>query len=216
MSVLLRASEVCFAYGGADVLHDADLSLYAGRLTAIVGTNGSGKSTLMEILAGVRKPRRGTVVRCGSVALVVQQVQVPELLPLTIRETVAMGTWGKRRSRRAVRAITDDALARVALDDLGHRSLHEVSGGQRQRALIAQAIARGADILLLDEPAAGLDVTSRKRTRQILAAEAAEGRAIGWITHDEQDAAYADSCVRLVDGRVVSSTPSEGPPTGPA
>lgn len=216
MSVLLRASKICFAYGGADVLHDVDLTLCAGTLTAIVGTNGSGKSTMMEILAGVRKPRRGTVVRRGSVALVVQRAQVPELLPLTVRETVAMGTWGKRRSRRAVRATTDDALARVALDDLGHRSLHELSGGQRQRALIAQAIARGADILLLDEPAAGLDVTSRKRTREILAAEASEGRAIGWITHDERDAAYADSCVRLVDGRVVSLTPSPDPSADPA
>lgn len=204
MSCLLCATGICFAYDDIDVLHDVDVELNAGRLTAIVGANGSGKSTLVEVLAGVRAPRAGTVDCRGDVALIVQRVRIPETLPLTVRETVAMGTWGRRRPRRQVEALTDEALERVGLADLGRRSIHALSGGQRQRALIAQGIARESDVLLLDEPAAGLDADSRERTREILAAEARRGRAIGWVTHDEEDVARADAVVRLEVGRLVA------------
>ena len=204
MSCLLCATGICFAYDDVDVLHEVDVALDAGRLTAIVGANGSGKSTLVEVLAGVRPPRAGTVDRRGDVALIVQRVRIPETLPLTVRETVAMGTWGRRHPRRLAEALTDEALERVGLAALGRRSIHALSGGQRQRALIAQGIAREAEILLLDEPAAGLDADSRERTREILAAEARRGRAIGWVTHDEEDVARADAVVRLEVGRLVA------------
>jgi zinc/manganese transport system ATP-binding protein len=92
----------------------------------------------------------------------------------------------------------------VGLTELAGRSIHALSGGQRQRALIAQGIARDAAILLLDEPAAGLDARSRQRTREILAAEAVRGRAVGWVTHDDEDIAASDDLVHLVDGRRVA------------
>lgn len=204
MSDLLRATGICVAYDDVDVLHDVSVRLDPGRLTAIVGPNGSGKSTLIEVLAGVRGARAGAIERRGDVALVVQRARIPETLPLTVRETVAMGTWARRRPRREVAAIVDEALERVGLSGLGARSLHALSGGQRQRALIAQGIARDAGILLLDEPAAGLDADSRARTRRILTAEARRGRAIGWVTHDEEDVACADDVVRLEAGRRVA------------
>ncbi|MBP2436974.1 zinc ABC transporter ATP-binding protein AztA [Microbacterium amylolyticum] len=197
----LLARGVCFAYAGHDVLHDVDARLDAGVLTAIAGENGSGKSTLVEIMAGVRSPRSGVVERTGDIALVVQRVRVPEGFPLTVRETVLMGTWTRRRPRREVQIAVDDALARVGLIDLEKRSIHELSGGQRQRALIAQGIARDAAIMLFDEPAAGLDAESRERTRQILKDEAARGRAIGWVTHDDEDLLCADRVIRLEAGR---------------
>lgn len=200
----LTATGICFAYGGSDVLHDVDVRLDAGAITAIVGANGSGKSTLIEILAGVRRPREGRVERSGDVALVVQRVAVPEALPLTVREAVAMGTWGRRRPRREVRRSVDEAIERVGLTGFARRSLHALSGGQRQRALIAQGIARDADVMILDEPAAGLDADSRTRVREILADEARRGRAVGWVTHDHDDIAHADRVVHLVDGRRVA------------
>src|SRR5690606_33621554 len=98
----------------------------------------------------------------------------------------------------------DDALDRVGLAAHARRSIHALSGGQRQRALIAQGIARDARILLLDEPAAGLDAASRERTREILRDEAARGRAIGWVTHDEEDVLRADHLVHLAHGRRVA------------
>ena len=204
MSCLLCATGICFAYDDVDVLHDVDVALNRGCLTAIVGANGSGKSTLVEVLAGVRSPRSGEIDRRGEVALVVQRVRIPETLPLTVRETVAMGTWARRRPRREVAAAVDEALERVGLAELGGRSIHALSGGQRQRALIAQGIARESEILLLDEPAAGLDADSRARTREILTAEARRGRAIGWVTHDDEDVDCADAVVRLDAGRLVA------------
>ncbi|WP_156761670.1 zinc ABC transporter ATP-binding protein AztA [Microbacterium karelineae] len=200
----IAATGICFAYDGVDVLHEVDARVESGLLTAIVGANGSGKSTLVEILAGVRAPRAGTVDREGDLALVVQRVRVSETLPLTVREAVAMGTWRRRGRRRDARRVVDDALERVDLAAYARRSFHALSGGQRQRALIAQGIAQEADIMILDEPAAGLDADSRERVRDILAREAGRGRAIAWVTHDDADIARADRVVRLVEGRRVA------------
>lgn len=98
-------------------------------------------------------------------------------------------------------STVEDVLARVGLGGLARRSIHEVSGGQRQRALIAQGLVRlasgGPGILLLDEPGAGLDVDSRARIREILADEAERGHAIGWVTHDDEDVAWADDVIDL-------------------
>lgn len=205
MAIPLRATALCYSYAGAEVLHDVDAELVAGRVTAIIGPNGAGKSTLIELMAGVRQPSSGSVERAGDVALVVQRPQIPATLPMTVRDTVAMGTWNRRRSRRSIAQAVDVALERVGMTGFAHRSVHALSGGQRQRALIAQGVARDAEILLLDEPAAGLDVASRRRTREILAVEAACGRAIGWVTHDEEDVAAADRIVHLAHGRRVAT-----------
>ncbi len=204
---LLRATGICFAYDGVDVLHGVDAHLRAGATTAIVGPNGAGKSTLIEIMAGTLRPRRGSVERGGEVAFVVQRVQIPATLPLTVREVVEMGTWAPERVsfRGRRRPRVDEALERVGLTELARRSVHAVSGGQRQRALIAQGLVRlegTGGILLLDEPGAGLDVASRAAIRRILASEAARGHAVGWVTHDEEDVARADEVIDL--GRLVA------------
>ena len=121
-----------------------------------------------------------------------------------MRETVAMGTWGVRTARRDSRRAVDAALCSVGLSALARRPIHALSGGQRQRALIAQAIVREAGIMLLDEPTAGLDAASRRDMREILRSEAERGRAIAWVTHDEEDVAASDRTVRLVAGRRVA------------
>lgn len=203
MTSFLRAAGVCYSYAGAEVLHRVDAALAGGEITAIVGPNGSGKSTLVEILAGVRQPTDGRVERRGGVALVVQRARVPQTLPMTVRDAVAMGTWGSRTGRREAAHAVEVALDRVGMADLAGRSLHALSGGQRQRALVAQGIARDAEILLLDEPAAGLDAASRERMREILTIEAACGRAVGWVTHDDEELAIADRVVHLAHGRRV-------------
>lgn len=197
----VRARGLCFSFDEVPVLHGVDLDLPWGRLTAVAGPNGAGKSTLVELLAGVRTPRSGTVERADRVALVVQRPTAPDALPLTVRDVVTMGTWGARRSRAQRRSDIEEALARVQLSDLAGRPFSALSGGQRQRALLAQGIARQARIFLLDEPAAGLDAESRERTRSMLAAEAARGAAVACVTHDEDAIATADLVVRLEGGR---------------
>lgn len=198
---------LCFAHDGHDVLHDVHVDLARGRVTAIAGPNGAGKSTLVELLAGVRRPRCGTVERRGTVALVVQRPTVPDTLPVTVRDVVAMGTWSRHRRRHGRRATSWDAvasaIAEVGLTGLEERPLSALSGGQRQRALLAQGLVQQADVLLLDEPATGLDAASRERTRAVLAREAARGAAVACVTHDEAGIEAADHVLRLDDGRVL-------------
>jgi zinc/manganese transport system ATP-binding protein len=208
----LSARSLCFGYDGHDVLHDVSARFAPGSVTAVTGPNGSGKSTFVELLAGVRSPRRGVIDRNGGLALVVQRPSTPDALPVTIYDVVAIGTWGRiwgrtwgrpgsRRSER--RSAVAEAIDRVGLTGLEQRTFGELSGGQRQRALLAQGIVQNTEILLLDEPAAGLDTASRQRTREILAEEAARGTTVVCVSHDEQSIAAADHVIRLEDGRMV-------------
>ncbi|WP_311212257.1 MULTISPECIES: zinc ABC transporter ATP-binding protein AztA [unclassified Arthrobacter] len=206
----LHARDLHFSFDAKPVLQDVDVDLRWGTVTAIAGPNGAGKSTLVEILAGVRKPLRGTVERAGDVALVVQRVAAPDALPLTVQDVVTMGTWGAvspglskvRAAERKTRVA--EALDRVQLADLALSPFNSLSGGQRQRALLAQGIARQARIFLLDEPAAGLDLESRKRTRSMLAEEAERGAAVACVSHDEETIAVADHVVRLKASRRIT------------
>mgnify|MGYP003655939570 CR=1 FL=1 len=187
-SVAIAARSLCFAYGKEDVLSDVSIELDFGQLLAIRGPNGSGKSTLIELLAGVRKPSRGDIQRFGSVSLVVQRPRVSDALPLTVRDAVEIGTWSRERRmpRRRRGAAVDFAIARVELAGFENRPLASLSGGQRQRALLAQGIVSEPEILLLDEPTAGLDARSRDRTAIILTEEAARGAAVVHVTHGDQ------------------------------
>jgi zinc/manganese transport system ATP-binding protein len=209
-SHLLVAHDLHFAHDGRDVLHGISIALSAGTVTAVAGPNGAGKSTLIELMAGVRTPRRGFVERRGSLALVVQRPTVPDTLPVTVHDVVAMGTWSRRggtwsrrRPDKPAQASVRLAIDRVGLAGLADRPLATLSGGQRQRALLAQGLVQEADVLLLDEPAAGLDSASRERTRTVLAEEAARGAAVASVTHDDASIGQADLVVRLQDGRLL-------------
>lgn len=200
----ISAHGLCFGYAGREVLHDVSVELSYGTVTAFAGPNGSGKSTLVELLAGVRSPLRGEVRRLGSVSLVVQRPAATETLPLTVRDTVSMGTWRRRIGRREARGVVAEMIATVGLDGLESRSLTELSGGQRQRALLAQALASRADIVLMDEPDAGLDSASRQHIHDLLAAQADRGVAVGCASHDERFVATADRVVRLEAGHATT------------
>lgn len=205
----LQARHLHYRFGPVPALRDVSVGLQWGAVTAIAGPNGAGKSTLVEILAGVRRPGFGTVECDSGIALVVQRVATPDTLPLTVRDVVAMGTWGRRRdqaariARAGRRERVDHALERVRLEGLAGRPFNQLSGGQRQRALLAQGIARQARVFLLDEPAAGLDRESRMRMRSILAEEARRGAAVACVSHDEESIAAADAVVRLDAGRLL-------------
>ncbi|WDH79319.1 ATP-binding cassette domain-containing protein [Microbacterium esteraromaticum] len=201
----LTAHSICFAYDRQDVLHDVSVQLFRGEVVAIAGANGAGKSTLLEILAGTRTPSSGRVIRHGDLALAVQRPTAPPSLPLTAADTVAIGTWkrGTRMSASSRRAAVTDALGRVGMADHASRPLTALSGGQRQRVFLAQGIVRRPDILLLDEPAAGLDRESIDRTQQILAEEAARGAAVACVTHHDAAIASADRVILLDRGTLV-------------
>lgn len=193
----ISATGLCFAYAGEDVLHDVSAELVPGSILGIAGANGSGKSTLVSILAGLRRPRRGTIERHGPVALVVQRAAAPDSLPLTVQDVVLMGTWRRRLPRRESRRMAAEALSRVRMEGFENRPFAALSGGQRQRVLLAQALAQNAPTLLLDEPAAGLDAASRQRIHQVLREEALRGCAVAMVSHDSHELAIADQILHL-------------------
>lgn len=192
------------------------LDIPAG-VTTLVGPNGSGKSTLLHAIAGLL-PSSGEISVLGrtpaearrSVAYVLQTQHVAAQLPVTAREVVSLGrtpaVGAVRRLRRIDREAVDRALARMELDTLADRHLTEMSGGQRQRVFIAQGLVQDADVLLLDEPVAGLDMVSAERIRSAIEAERDAGRTVIVATHDLDEAARADHVV-LLAGRVVASGP---------
>lgn len=138
--------------------------------------------------------------------MVAQRPAAPETLPLTVREAVAMGTWGRRpRRRRNACDTIAEMIDTVGLTGLADRPLGELSGGQRQRTLLAQALARRAGIMLMDEPDVGLDAESRGRMHGLLVDLArTRGVAVVCATHDAGLISHADHVLRLEAG--VAST----------
>jgi zinc transport system ATP-binding protein len=180
--VVLAAHAVSFAYGAEVVLDHVDLEVRAGEFAALAGPNGSGKSTLLKVLLGLLPPQTGSVEVFGvppsdlrdrwRVGYVPQRPRIAPDLPATVEEVVATGRlakrgWWKRRTR-ADREAVDHALQSVALTDHRRKRLHELSGGQQQRALIARALAADPQLLVLDEPIAGVDVESQQLFRDSL------------------------------------------------
>jgi zinc/manganese transport system ATP-binding protein len=217
-AVTLRGVEA--RYGRTPALHGIDAELPAGRVTALVGANGSGKSTLLGIVAGVHAVASGTVERrhARRPALVVQRSAAPDTLPVTVRDTVTMGRWAHtgpwRRLTAHDRAVVDACMERLGIAHLARRPLGALSGGQRQRALLAQGLAQESDLLLLDEPATGLDATARDAVLALLADLRAEGVTVVHATHDLAAASHADHRIHLAEGRVVTSAtpPHTGTP----
>lgn len=195
------------AYGTRIALADVDLRIDRGVRTVITGPNGAGKSTLLEVLALLRPLDAGRVsIQSHPVAFVPQRTAVSDRLPVSVRDVVTIGAWGRvgawRRLRGDDRARVYAAMARTDVAHLSHRPFASLSGGQRQRTLLAQGLARGADLLLLDEPTTGLDAESSGRIRTVMAAEAAQGVAVVCATHDPAVIADADRVVRLAEGEV--------------
>ena len=214
------ARDLTLARNGRVVLEVGDLVIGPG-VTALVGPNGSGKSTLLHAIAGLLAPSGGTldVLGAGSsdvrrrVAYVLQAQHAPAHLPVTVREIVTLGRAADRgafgRLRAEDRRLVEGAIARLDLDAVADRHVGDLSGGQRQRAFVAQGLAQDADVLLLDEPTAGLDLASNDAIRAVLADERAAGRTVVVATHDLAEAAAADQAV-LLAGRVVAAGPPEG------
>lgn len=211
----VHAHHLTVSYDGSVALRADELTIPSGRITALIGPNGSGKSTLLNAIAGLaevdgvmhvlgRRPRAAR----RQIAYVLQTTGINDRVPLTVREVVTMGRYAElgaiRRLRSEDRDIVDDALERLAITDLASRHIPELSGGQRQRVFVAQGLAQRADLLLLDEPATGLDFPSEERIADVISDEVAAGHTVIVSTHDFADAQAAD-CVVLLAGEVVAT-----------
>jgi zinc transport system ATP-binding protein len=192
------AQDVRFSYNGTPVLDGVSFELAAGSFVALAGPNGSGKSTLIRILLGLLAPNSGSVSVLGArpdalddrwrIGYVPQQPQAGELLPATVEDVVAAGRLSRRgwwrRPAASDRAAVAAALEQVALTELKDRRVAELSGGQRQRAFIAKALASEPDLLVLDEPTAGIDAESQVRFRDALTGARARGGTVLLVSHE--------------------------------
>jgi len=208
---VLSARGVSFAYGAEPVLDNVGVDLNPGEFVALVGPNGSGKSTLVRVLVGLLAPRSGTVRVFGEppdrlrhrwrVGYVPQRLRIAPDLPVTVEEVVATGRLPRqgwwRRTRPADRAAVDHALESAGLADLRRRPLAELSGGQQQRVLIAKALASEPELLILDEPVAGVDAAAQRQFRDSLVHLVEEhGAAVLLISHEL--GAVADDLDRVI------------------
>lgn len=158
-----------FGYDGKPVLRNVNISIPAGDFVCVVGPNGSGKTTLLKIALGLLKPTRGSIEVFGQrpeksqgrIGYVPQHPRLDPLFPVSAMDVVLMGRLGRTRAFGAWgaddRSQAHDALAEVGLSDRAGHHFASLSGGQKQRVLIARALAGEPDLLLLDEPTAGLD-----------------------------------------------------------
>jgi ABC-type sulfate/molybdate transport systems ATPase subunit len=213
---LLRTTSLVVRRGDVEVLHDVSLELVPGEVLAVLGPNGAGKSTLLETIGDVLKPAAGRVDRGGRVATAMQS---PDLARRSARANVelALAWWGVPRGQRRKRAT--DALVAMRAEHLADRPAASMSGGERRRVHLARAIAIKPDILLLDEPFAGLDPASRAALLDDTAsAIRASAQAVVLVVHDRAEAwALADRLIILVAGRIAAEgAPREvldNPPT---
>lgn len=224
LSDVLTAEGVSFSFGPDTVLDRVSLHVAPGEFVALVGPNGSGKSTFLRILLGLLKPTSGTVQVFGTpphqlkerwrIGYVPQRPALARELPASVEEVVAAGrlarTGWSRRFSATDRQEIDHAMESVSLLDLRHRRVRELSGGQQQRAFIAKALAAQPDLLVLDEPVAGVDAESQHRFRDSLVHLVREHRAAVLLVSHELGA-VADDLDRVVvlrQGRVFF----DGPP----
>jgi zinc transport system ATP-binding protein len=223
---VLAADAVSFAYGRQAVLDGATLSVQPGEFVALVGPNGSGKSTLIRILLGLAHAQSGRVTLLGvaperleerwRVGYVPQRPVLPDALPATVEEVVTSGRLARRGWWRRLgaedRQAVEHALESVSLLEQRRRLLSELSGGQQQRVYIAKALASEPDLLVLDEPVAGVDADSQRRFRDSLVALVRErGAAVLLVSHElGAVAGDLDRVLVLRRGRIVfDGAPSE-------
>lgn len=189
-----------------------DLTITRGEVVAILGPNGAGKTTTLDIVLGLTEPTSGEArvfgahprdaVRDGRVSAVLQTGGL--LRDLTVRETVQMIA-----STYAAHAPVEDVLTRADLTAIEGRKVSKCSGGEQQRLRFALALLPDPELLILDEPTAGMDVAARRTFWAVMHAEAAAGRTILFATHYLEEAdAFADRIVLVAQGRVVADGPT--------
>jgi ABC-type sulfate/molybdate transport systems ATPase subunit len=200
---LLSSTGLTVARGARTVLHDVDLQLRGGELVALLGPNGAGKSTLLDALSGALTPKTGTIERNGSVAIALQSAEMARRSVLA-NLTAALGWWGVPRPERAQRAR--EALEAIGAGHLARRPATALSGGARRRVHLARVLAVRPDVLLLDEPFAGLDPEVHAALLQDAErALRSPQRATLVVVHDRAEAwALADRLLILIEGRIVA------------
>jgi len=222
-SPVLAATSVSVSLAGRPVVRRADLQVSRGELVTVLGTNGSGKSTLIRGCVGLLPLASGTVELFGTsvgsfrdwsrLGYVPQRSTAASGVPATVREVVGTGALARRRfagwASEADRRAVDAALDQVGLADRAGGSVSELSGNQQQRVMIARALVGGPDLLVLDEPTAGVDAASQAVLADVFEDLVARGVALLLVAHELGPLApLVDRAVVLRDGTLAYSGPA--------
>lgn len=218
----VQVEEVTVAYNGKVALHEASLKLKAGSICGLVGMNGSGKSTLFKAIMGFVSPTNGRVFIKGMpikkaqkqnlVAYIPQSEDVDWDFPINVQDVVMMGRYGYmnllRIPRKNDRQAVAESLARTNMTELKLRQIGELSGGQKKRAFVARALAQQAQIILLDEPFAGVDIKTEKALIQLLVELRDMGHTILISTHDLSSISTFCDDVVLINRTILAYGPT--------
>ena len=215
---MLELKNVTAGYGKYAVLNDVSVAFEKGKLTSIIGVNGCGKSTMLKAILGILPLRGGEVVIDGnnlqsmsrieiaqSVAYLPQGKSTPDM---TVEQMVLHGRFPylsyPRRYREADREIARRAMDAVGILPLADKSLYELSGGMRQTAYIAMALAQDTDYILLDEPSTYLDIAHQLELMKLLRGLANSGKGIVTVMHDLPLAfEFSDRLAVMNDGKII-------------
>jgi len=216
--MMIEVKNLSVAYGSNEVITKASFAVERGDFVCIVGANGSGKSTLVKTLLGLLSPVSGTIKFAGDgrplIGYLPQEAHLDQNFPATLGEIVlsgCLGQLGRRifyRPRDKKRA--QEILAELGLGKFSRRRFAALSGGQKQKVLLARALMATDDLLILDEPLNNLDHASRSEFYQILKKLNASGLTILMITHDlDADDLIGNKVLALKDAHVQASSTRE-------
>ena len=209
MTEILRLAHAVIKYGDVMAIDDVSLSVDAGEFVFITGANGSGKSTLTRGIAGLLPLSSGTIERTHRLGYVPQFEDADRNFPASVWEIVITGTQGEgslfysmSSKRKAIHAMDE-----LNIRDLAKCRIGTLSGGQLRRVLLARALCGEPELLLLDEPCAGLDADSHALLFSVLRKSVDAGCGVIMVTHDASDleGIHADRVITLSHGRIVQS-----------
>ncbi|GAB6174838.1 ABC transporter ATP-binding protein [Paradesulfitobacterium aromaticivorans] len=199
MSYAIEFQDFSLAYGTLSVLENINLGIPTGACIAIIGPNGSGKTSLLKSIVGLNRPNTGTIQVQGhpptrtwrrrhQVGYVPQIKSIDKNFPISVYEVVMLGRTAHigylRFPKKEDRLIVEDSLRRVNMLHLADRPIGHLSGGQQQRVFIARALAQESKLLLLDEPASGLDIPTQQSIYELLDELHGGGVTTVTTTHD--------------------------------
>ncbi|MCL1864131.1 MAG: ABC transporter ATP-binding protein [Defluviitaleaceae bacterium] len=206
----LTCENLALGYEGKTVVSDLSFAVNSGEYLCIVGENGSGKSTLMKTILNLKTPQSGKITTdsgfaATEIGYMPQQTAAQKDFPASVREVVRSGCLNRVGLRpffnRAEKQLAEDNMKRLGIEHLAKRCYRELSGGQQQRVLLARALCATHKILLLDEPAAGLDPKATAEMYDIISDLNKSGTTIIMISHDiEASVKYASHILHIGNG----------------
>ncbi len=220
-NIAVEVRNLTVSYHSKPALLDVSVAIEKDKLVGVIGPNGAGKSTFIKAILGFVRPDVGQVMikgqdvqnAKGQVAYVPQRGAVDWDFPITVKEVALMGRYQRipwyRNPNKSDREAAMEALSMVRMSEFADRQIGQLSGGQQQRVFLARALAQGSDILLLDEPFAGVDAATERAILDVLERAKAAGKTLVVVHHDLVTAAeYFDKLILIKQRMFAYGPPS--------